>query len=169
MNRDFVEMLFALSEAGADYLVVGAHALAAHGSPRATGDLDLWVRPTPANAARVLEALRRFGAPLFDLTVDDLTGPDTVFQIGLPPSRIDVLSGVSGVEFADAWPRRVLLAIEGMTVPVIGREDFVANKRAAGRPKDLADLALLGEGRHAVAPRRARGRVRRPAARPRRS
>lgn len=143
MNRDFVEMLSALCAAGAEFLVVGAHALAAHGAPRATGDLDIWVRPTPANADRVLEALRSFGAPLVDLTRDDLTRPDTVFQIGLPPSRIDVLSGISGVAFDDAWRNRVDIVIGDLTVPVIGRDDFIVNKRAAGRPKDLSDLTLL--------------------------
>jgi len=143
MNRDFVEMLSALCAAGVEFLIVGAHALAAHGAPRATGDLDIWVRPTSANARRVLEALRSFGAPLFDLTEDDLTRPDTVFQIGLPPSRIDVLSGISGVGFDEAWSHRVEISVGELTIPVLGREEFVANKRAAGRPKDLSDLALL--------------------------
>jgi hypothetical protein len=140
-------MLSALSEAGAEFLVVGAHALAAHGTPRATGDLDIWVNSTPENAARVIVALRAFGAPLSDLTTDDLTKPDTVFQIGVVPSRVDILSGISGVQFADAWPRRVVLHIEGIEVPVLGRADFVANKRAAGRPRDLLDVELLGDQR----------------------
>lgn len=143
MNRDFVEMLSALSAAGVKFLIVGAHALAAHGAPRATGDLDIWVRPTRDNAARVLAALQSFGAPLFDLTVDDLCASDTVFQIGLPPSRIDILSGISGVEFDAAWPRRIEVEIGGMRVGTLGREDFIANKRAAGRPKDLLDIELL--------------------------
>jgi hypothetical protein len=131
MNRDFDEMLSALCEAGVEFLVVGAHALAAHGAPRATGDLDIWVRPTAENAARVLAALRRFGAPLSDLSVHDLTRLDTVFQIGLPPSRIDVMSGISGVGFDEAWPRRLEIRIEDLTVPIIGRADFVENKKAA--------------------------------------
>ena len=143
MNRDFVEMLSALSAAGVDFLIVGAHALAAHGAPRATGDLDVWVRPAPDNAARVLEALREFGAPLFDLTVEDLSNPGTVFQIGLPPSRIDILSSISGVAFDDAWPNRLSVRIGELDVAVIGRADFVVNKRAAGRDKDLSDLTLL--------------------------
>ena len=145
MNRDFVEMLSALSDAGAEFLIVGAHALAAIGIPRATGDLDIWVRPTPENAARVLAALQRFGAPLFDLSAQDLTRPDTVFQIGLEPSRIDILSGISGVEFDAAWARREVALFDGVRVSVICREDFVANKRASGRAKDLLDLALLDE------------------------
>jgi len=143
MNRDFVEMLSALCEAGAEFLVVGAHALAAHGAPRATGDLDLWVRPTPENAERVLAALHRFGAPVFDLTKADLTARDTVFQIGLPPSRIDLLTGLTGLTFAAAWENRVPIVIGDLTVPVIGRGDFVANKQAIGRDKDLSDLTLL--------------------------
>lgn len=143
MNRDFVEMLSALSAAGARFLIVGAHALAAHGAPRATGDLDIWIGAAPDNAARVLDALRNFGAALFDLTLDDLSRPDTVFQIGLPPSRIDILSSISGVAFDHAWPRRLEIRIGDLDVGVIGREDFIANKTASGRPKDLMDLTLL--------------------------
>ncbi len=143
MNRDFAEMLSALSEAGAEFLIVGAHALAAHGAPRATGDLDIWVSPTPANARRVMQALTAFGAPLHDLTLDDLTRSDTVFQIGVPPSRVDILTGVSGVQFDDAWLRRMPLDVEGAAMAVIGREDFIRNKRATGRPKDLADIEAL--------------------------
>jgi hypothetical protein len=145
MNRDFVEMLSELSAAGADFIIVGAHALAAIGIPRATGDLDIWVRPTRDNAERVLIALRRFRAPLFDLTVEDLTKSDTVFQIGLPPARIDILAGISGVTFDDARPRCTTVVIDGLQVPVLSRDDFIVNKRAAGRPKDLLDLALLEE------------------------
>jgi hypothetical protein len=143
MNRDFVEMLSGLSAAGVRFLVVGAHALAVHGAPRATGDLDIWIQATPENATRVLQALQTFGAPLFDLTIDDLSAPDTVFQIGLPPSRIDILSGISGVDFDAAWSRQVEVNIGTLRVGVIGRQDFIANKKASGRPKDILDLALL--------------------------
>lgn len=143
MSRDFVEMLSALYAAGARFLIVGAHALAAHGMPRATGDLDIWIQPTPENAARVIHALKRFGAALFDLGIDDLSKPDTVFQIGLPPSRIDILSSISGVEFDDAWDRRIEIVIGDLRVGVIGRADFIANKKATGRPKDLLDIELL--------------------------
>ena len=145
MNRDFVEILSALIEAGAEFLVVGAHALAAHGTPRATGDLDIWINPTPGNAARVLAALRAFGAPLADLTSEDLTTPATVFQIGVVPCRVDILTTISGVVFNDAWTRRLVIEIEGVTIPVLGRDDFVINKRASGRAKDRSDLSLLGE------------------------
>jgi hypothetical protein len=147
MNRDFAEMLSALSEAGADYLIVGAHALAAHGLPRATGDMDIWVRPTPENAVRVIAALRAFGAPLFDLSEADLVRMGTVFQMGVVPNRIDILTEISGVAFEDAWPRRAVFTVEGQALPFLGREDLERNKRAAGRPKDIADLAALGSGK----------------------
>ena len=143
MNRDFVEMLSGLSAAGVRFLVVGAHALAVHGAPRATGDLDIWIQATPENATRVWQALQTFGAPLVDLTIDDLSAPGTVFQIGLPPSRIDILSGLSGVDFDAAWSRQVEVNIGTLRVGVIGRQDFIANKKASGRPKDILDLALL--------------------------
>lgn len=144
MNRDFLDMLSALSEEGAEFLIVGAHALAVHGHPRATGDLDIWINPTSDNAARTLRALQRFGAPLHDLTADDLSRPTVVFQIGLPPSRIDILTGISGVSFPEAWERRVTVTLEGLSIAILGRDDFITNKRAVGRPKDLSDLALLG-------------------------
>jgi hypothetical protein len=143
MNPDFVEMLSELSAGGAEFLVVGAHALAAHGLPRATGDLDIWVRADERNAPRVLEALRRFGAPLFDLSLDDLSKPGTVFQIGTAPARIDILTGVSGLSFAEAWPRRTTVRIGDLSVAVIGREDLIRNKRATGRPQDLVDADRL--------------------------
>jgi hypothetical protein len=143
VNRDFVEMLSALSAESVDYLVVGAYALAVHGLPRATGDIDIWVRPTPENADRVLRALRAFGAPLFDLTREDLLRPDTIFQIGVAPGRIDLLTGLTGLVFEEAWPGRMMTRIEGIAVPVIGREDLLRNKEATGRPQDLADAAWL--------------------------
>jgi hypothetical protein len=145
MSRDFVEMLSELSAAGVDFIVVGAHALTAHGIPRATGDLDIWIRPSPDNAERTLDALRCFGAPLSDLTSDDLTRPDTVFKMGIPPARIDILSGITGVTFEDAWSRRILVDVAGLNVPVLSTDDFIANKRLVGHPKDRADLALLGD------------------------
>lgn len=143
MNPDFVEMLSALSAEGVEYLVVGAYALAAHGLPRATGDLDIWVRPTPENGERVLRALRTFGAPLLGLTRDDLLRSDTVFQIGVVPSRIDLLTGLTGVAFEEAWPSRISVTIEGLAIPVIGFEELLRNKEATGRPRDLADAAWL--------------------------
>ena len=146
MNPDFTDMLSAFFAEGVKFLVIGAHALAAHGHPRATGDLDLWVRATPDNADRVMRALRRFGAPLFDLTREDLVSPEIVFQVGLPPRRIDILTSISGVDFDTAWSNRTTLRISGMDLPFIGRGDLLANKRAAGRPKDIADVWALTGG-----------------------
>ncbi|MGD0483163.1 MAG: hypothetical protein ABSB58_00765 [Gemmatimonadales bacterium] len=155
MNRDFVEMLAALSAAGVEFLVVGAYALAVHGRPRATGDLDIWVRPTRENAQRVLAALRSFGAPVHDLTLDELSSVDLVYQIGVAPARIDLLTGLTAVTFEEAWPARTTLTLDGLEVPVIGRDALLRNKRALGRPRDLADVADLeggGEPQGPVAP-----------------
>jgi hypothetical protein len=143
MNPHYAEMLSALSAAKVEYLIVGAYALAAHGNPRATGDIDIWVRPTRENAARVMKALREFGAPLFDLTLDDLVDTETVFQIGIAPVRIDILTGIDGVQFDDAWSRSLEVDLGSARVAVLGLEDLATNKRAAGRPKDLGDLAWI--------------------------
>jgi hypothetical protein len=137
---DFAEMLHELSVAGADFLVVGAHARAAYGDPRATKDIDIWVRPTEENAKRVWAALARYGAPLADLKVSDFATPGITFQIGIAPYRIDILTELSGVTFEDAWPNRVTASFGGGVYPVIGKNDFLTNKRAAGRPQDLADV-----------------------------
>ena len=148
MTEDWADVLVALLGARARFLVVGAHALAVHGVPRATQDLDVWIEPTDENAARVWAALVRFGAPLDDLDVtrEDLVRPETVIQIGLPPNRIDVLTGISGVaRFIDAWEDRVEKEVAGRTVPFLGRSTLILNKRAAGRLKDLADIEALGE------------------------
>jgi hypothetical protein len=141
--RDFRDLLRAFVDHEVRFLVVGAYALAVLGRPRATGDLDLWVDPTPANARRAYAARRAFGAPLQDLTVDDLATPETVFQIGLPPLRVDILTAITGVEFGRAWRRRQRALFDEVPVPVLGREDFLANKRATGRLKDLADAEAL--------------------------
>ncbi len=145
LNPDYKEMLSALSAAGAEYLLVGAQAVAVHGQPRATGDLDLWVRPSRDNAAKVMSALTRFGAPIGDLTVTELEKPGLVVQIGVEPCRIDIHTAIEGVEFEPAWRNRKVVELEGLTVNCLGREELIANKRAVGRPKDLADLAALNE------------------------
>ena len=145
LNRDFREMLSELLDASAEYLIVGAYALAAHGVPRATGDLDVWIRPSKDNAGRVFAALARFGAPLDHVSLEDFTNPGMVFQIGVAPRRIDILTSIDGVDFDSAWSGRSSVEIDGLRVPVLGREDLIANKRAVGRPKDLADIAMLEE------------------------
>jgi hypothetical protein len=147
VNEDFRDLLAAFLSAGVRFLVVGAHALAVHGIPRATGDLDVWIESEAGNAGRVFDALVRFGAPMGTMAVTraDLAKPDQVVQIGLPPRRIDILTSISGVGFEEAWPDRVTHDVEGLAIPFIGRAAFLKNKRATRRAKDLADLEALGE------------------------
>lgn len=133
MTGDWFEFLEALSRTGARFLVVGAHALAVHGVPRGTQDLDVWIDPDAENAGRVWAALERFGAPAeaLGLSMDDLTRPDTVIQFGLPPNRIDLLTALTGIaEFDKAWRDREEHLIRDLTIPFIGRRALVANKRA---------------------------------------
>jgi uncharacterized nucleotidyltransferase DUF6036 len=143
LNPDYRDILSIFNEEKVDYLVVGAYALAAHGLPRATGDIDLWVRCDSTNASRVWRALAKFGAPLSDLTEEDFKNPGFVFQIGVSPSRIDILTSIDGVEFSDGWRDRLEIAIEALSVWVIGRAHLIANKKAVARPQDLADVARL--------------------------
>lgn len=141
MHLDFVDLLRAFAGAGVRSLIVGAHALAVHRRPRATGDLDVWVEPTLVNAARVCHALAAFGAPLDRVSVDDFAQLDTIFQIGVVPVRIDIITEISGVpDFALAYERAVESTVEGVPVRVLGRDDFIRNKRASGREKDLRDI-----------------------------
>jgi hypothetical protein len=143
LNPDFHDMLSALCDEGAEFLLVGAYALAVHGFPRATGDMDIWIRSSAENAERVWRALQRFGASLGGLTRDGLRTPDLVFQIGVAPRRIDILTSIDAVQFDEAWPDRQVLEIEGLTIGVIGRSHLIQNKKAVGRPQDLADVAWL--------------------------
>ncbi len=146
MNRDFRDLLAEFNANGVEFLIVGAHALAAHGHVRATKDLDLWIRPEAENARRVVKALRAFGAPLLDLTEHDLAGPDLVFQIGLAPVRIDVVTSIDGVDFTEAWGERFRTRFAGQPAAVLSRRHLIQNKRASGRLQDLADLENLESG-----------------------
>jgi hypothetical protein len=147
LNQDFQDLLAALRDAGVRYIVVGAHAMAVHGVPRATGDLDVWIARDPDNADRVLSALARFGAPLGALGIsrDDLLQDEQVVQIGVPPRRIDILTAISGVTFDEAYPDVAVHEMDGLPIPFLGRDALVRNKRASGRAKDRADLEALGE------------------------
>jgi hypothetical protein len=145
MNQDFVDLLRAFIDRNVRFLLVGAYALAVHGRPRATGDLDIWVDATPDNAARVMQALADFGAPLTQVTEADFARPGVVFQMGLPPGRIDVLTQLTGLTFDEAWPTRTQAAVGPVTVNVIGRDAFIKNKRATGRAKDLGDVESLAD------------------------
>ena len=145
MNEDYRDILTALVEQDARFIVVGAHALAVHGYPRATVDIDILIDATPENAHRVWKAFVAFGAPRdnLDVTEQDLHRPNVVAQFGLPPNRIDILTGISGVSFADAWKNRVDAVVEGVPVAVLGLNELIANKKASGRDKDRADIKGL--------------------------
>lgn len=145
MNQDFLDLLQAFADHSVRFLIVGAYALGVHGRPRATGDLDVWVDATPENAPRVMSALAQFGAPLTAVSANDFSRPGIVFQMGLPPFRVDVLTELSGLTFAEAWPSRLQAPFGPLVVDVIGRESFIQNKRAIGRAKDLGDIESLGE------------------------
>jgi hypothetical protein len=140
MNPDFVDLLRAFVAADVHFLIVGAYALALHGRPRATGDLDVWVDATPENAARVMRALADFGAPLRDISEDDFSREGVTYQMGVPPARIDLLTELTGLTFAEAWPERMRRFFGDLEVDFIGRAAFIRNKRATGRPKDLGDI-----------------------------
>ena len=127
------------------FLLIGAYALAAHGYPRATMDIDIWVMPSPDNADAVLRAVRRFGAPLHNLTKVDLETEGTVFQIGVAPRRIDIITAASGLNFEEAESRATTVDIEGITVRIPSIADLIRNKRASGRTKDIADAEALEE------------------------
>ena len=149
MNRNFRDILSALSVEGVEFLIVGAYALAVHGLPRATGDLDIWIRPTAENARRVWNALLRFGAPLASMDIKDFETPDIVFRMGLPPTQIDILMSISGVMFEEAWPNRLEQEVEGVKVPVLGVADQIRNKRSTDRPKDKLDADWLEQHKRA--------------------
>jgi hypothetical protein len=142
-NPDLKELLSCLLAADARFLLVGGYALAFHGHPRATKNMDLWVEPTPENAARVLRALLAFGAPTEDVTVEDLADPRTVVEIGVPPRRADLVCSIAGVAFDEAWGSRENLHLDEVEVPVIGLQSLLSNKWSTGRLQDLADAEVI--------------------------
>ena len=145
LSRDFKEFIESLNANAVEYLVVGGYALAAHGHPRYTGDLDIWVSQQPANLTRLMAALNTFGFGSVGLSVQDFAAPDAVVQLGYPPGRIDLLTGIDGVHFDDCFARRQVMRVSGADLPIIHVDDFKTNKRATGRFKDLADLEALGD------------------------
>ena len=143
LNPDFKDILSAFITEKVEFLVVGGYAMAFHGYVRATGDIDLWIGCSDANAEKVWRALKAFGAPLFDLNIEDLKTLGMVFQIGLVPSRIDVITQIDGVEFEDAWKEHKTVEIEGLKIPVIGKTQLLINKTSTGRAKDRNDALWL--------------------------
>ncbi len=142
-NFDLIDLLGALNAEGAEYLLVGAYAFAFHGRARATKDVDVFVGSDSQNAQRVWKALVRFGAPLTDLQASDLATPGTFFVMGRAPNQIDIITSIDGVTFEQAWVTRIQSTYGGVPVSYIAKPELIANKRAAARPQDLADLAYL--------------------------
>ncbi len=143
LNPDFRDMLSCLKNEAAEFIIVGAYALAAHGFPRATGDIDIWVRISADNAGKVLRALAVFGAPLSNLTAKDFTTPERIVQIGVEPCRIDILTGIDGVEFDEAWRNKVSVIVDDLEIFILSKADMLKNKLAARRDKDQGDIAWL--------------------------
>ena len=143
LNSHYKDILSILSEKKAKFLLVGAYAMAVHGYPRSTMDIDLFVMPDPENALLVLQSLDDFGAALGDLSADDLQKDGLIFQIGIAPCRIDILTSIDGLKFEDAFARSQLIVVEGIPIHVLSIPDLIINKRATGRTKDLADAEML--------------------------
>jgi len=143
-HQDFKELLASFNAHGVEYVIIGAHALAFHGVPRYTGDMDIYVREDKENARRIMAALKDFGFGAVDLTEADFLEPDKVIQLGYPPVRIDLLTSISGVPWEEVAANKVAGEYCDIPVAFIGREQLIANKRACGRLKDLADIEALG-------------------------
>ncbi len=143
LNRDFSDLFSALNDANARYLLIGGYAFSFHAEPRYTKDLDIWVEPTAVNAAAVCQALAAFGAPMTDLTDADLARSGMVVQLGVAPNRIDIVTSIDGVAFPDAWQDRVDSKYGDVPIHILSKHHLIQNKRAVGRPQDLADIHRL--------------------------
>jgi hypothetical protein len=143
VNPDFRDLLAALSAEGAEFLIVGGYAVMFFTEPRYTKDIDVWVRPTRENGAKVLAAIKKFGGPSFGMTPAKLAHPGWILQLGVPPNRIDILNDLKGLDFESAWKNRVPTTFGGVKVFMLGLDDLVRNKTAVGRPMDLIDVAGL--------------------------
>jgi hypothetical protein len=147
INRDFKDLFAALSAEAADFIVVGAHAVMVHTEPRYTKDLDVWVRPSIENARKVIAALRAFGAPMTDLAESDLEVEGTIFQMGVAPNRIDILTSIDGVAFDEAWIARVATVYGDVPIAVLSIEHLLRNKRTVNRLQDQIDVEKLERAR----------------------
>jgi len=143
LNPDFRDMLSCLNDERVEYIVVGAYALAAHGYVRATGDIDIWVRNSETNAPKVVRALKMFGAPTANLSEDDFLTPDLIVQIGVAPCRIDIISGIDGLGFDEAWQSKIPVNVDGLDIFILSKANLLKNKLAANRDKDQGDIAWL--------------------------
>ena len=145
VNSDFSDLLRLFNDKSVRYLVIGGYAVTQYAEPRFTKVLDLWISTDTSNAEAVYAALSQFGAPLTDLTADDFAEEGYFYQVGVPPLRVDILMGIPGVEFEEAWQRRVEVAFVDLPVLFISRQDLITAKRASGRPQDLIDADLLSQ------------------------
>ena len=143
MNADYIDMLKCLNKAGVDYILVGGWAVNMYGYIRATVDLDIWILADAGNAKKVYAAVAEFGAPVSEMKPEEFAQYGMIFQIGVAPCRVDIISKISGVSYADAVTRAVTKMIDGIPVRIISLEDLIANKKASGRAKDLADVEVL--------------------------
>lgn len=143
LNEDYKEMLQLLLEEQVDFMIVGAYALGTHGYPRATGDIDIWVKPNKINSKKLYKALARFGAPLDQIQIDEFSNEGIIFQIGVIPRRIDIITKIDGVTYEEADEDKIIVEIEGLKIPVISLEKFIRNKMATGREKDELDIKTL--------------------------
>lgn len=149
LNEDYRDMLQILLDNKVRFLVVGAYAMGAYGFPRATGDFDIWVDTSPENSKKVYSSLSRFGAPLTEISEETFTEEDIVFQIGIAPRRIDILTHIDGVRFKDAYESKVVIEVEGLPIPFISKNDLIKNKRSTGREKDKLDADYLSRNQDA--------------------
>jgi hypothetical protein len=145
VQKDFKRLLELLNGHKVEYMIVGAYALAFHGAPRFTGDIDIFVHLSPENAQKILSALADFGFGSLNLTINDFQNPDSVVQLGVPPVRIDIITSITGVTWEEANKGKIKGLYGNVPVCFLGREQYIINKRATGRKKDLADLESLGE------------------------
>ncbi|MGA9997934.1 MAG: DUF6036 family nucleotidyltransferase [Pyrinomonadaceae bacterium] len=143
LNQDFKEMLLCLKDEEVEFIIVGAYALAVHGFPRATGDIDIWVGNSSDNARKIMRALSKFGAPISNLSEEDFTSPDLIIQIGVEPSRIDLLTSIDGVGFDEAWKNKLTIIAADLEVNILSKADLLKNKMATGRAKDQGDIIWL--------------------------
>lgn len=146
VQKDFKELLELLNSKGAEYLIVGGYALALHGAPRYTGDLDLYVKPDPENASKIMEALEEFGFGTVGLKQEDFHTPDQIIQLGVPPVRVDLITSISGVSWEEALAGSVEAKYGNVPLRILGREEFIKNKKTVGRARDLADVEAINGG-----------------------
>ena len=148
LNEDYKEMLQLLLEEQVDFMIIGAYALGVHGYPRATADIDIWVKPNDINSRKLYKALARFGAPLDKIKIDEFSMEGIIFQIGVIPRRIDIITKIDGVKYEEADEDKIIVKIEGLKIPVISLDTLIKNKMSTGREKDELDIKTLRKKRN---------------------